>query len=92
MILVYDVFMLLQQVASFLFTLEIPTGILLQFTIFTGVQKQKTSGLDILGGALVFIAVCLIPGYTAIQNKIGKQKQDKMGDTMSESKKLLEAW
>ena len=79
--------MLLQQVASFLFTLEIPTGIILQFTIFAGVQKQNTNGLDIVGGVLVFIAVCLIPGYTAIQNKIGKQKQGKM----TESKKLLEA-
>ena len=56
-------------VSSLIFSLEIPATIFLQFTIFSGIQKQQTNGLDILGGCLILVAVTALPCVELLQEK-----------------------
>ena len=48
-------------ISSLICSLEIPTGIFLQWTLFADIQKQQMNGIDIVGGVLVLIAVIMVP-------------------------------
>ena len=66
-------------VTSFIFSLEIPSAMLLQFTIFSSIQKEHTNGLDILGGCLILVAVMTVPCIELLKdtyNKINNLEED----------------
>ena len=62
-------------ISSLISSLTIPTGIFLQWTASASIQKQKTNGVDILGGLLVLFAVILVPGYQFYKERQEREKK-----------------